>query len=365
VKRVVTVLETSGASPQDAVRGPVIAPLFASAGIEARFLGRRLKSRFTYPSWESFAARGVAGVLDRAGVWDRVEPAVLAARDRRIVTAARDADAVHLIKTGPGTLELVEELRRASRARIVYDLGDAMWLPGARGALELEAILRAVDAVTSDNEFTLDFARRHASEVHYYPGLSYVEQLDPLRAGGKPSARGGPVVVGWLGSPSTLFHLYAAWEALEDVARKRDDFVLRIVGSGRHGVPPAFERVRFTALASYALPRMLEELWAMDVGIFPMFDVEEAAARGFSKATRYMAAEAAVIASPRGRVGDVLVHGETGLLAEGRAEWRDALEALIADGARRRQLAGNALATTRRDLSMERCFAWLRKALRV
>jgi glycosyltransferase involved in cell wall biosynthesis len=117
-------------------------------------------------------------------------------------------------------------------------------------------------------------------------------------------------------------------------------------------------------LPDYKQPEMIDEVLGMDIGLFPMQDIERSRVRGVLKATIYMAGEAVVIASPVGQVADVVRDGTNGMLARSTDEWIDKLDALIVDRELRARLAREGLAMVRKEFSTEQSWRLLRAVWR-
>jgi len=269
---------------------------------------------------------------------------------------------VFLVKTdSPG---LVRELRGTTRARLVYDLADTR-RHDDRESGDIEDIARHVDAITVDNGVALEFARRFGKPVHLFPPLSYVERFDELRAASRRD-RDGRVVIGWIGTPSTTANLYQILDALEDVSRRHEPVHVRLLGvPTTHEILGRFEHVRATVRASYDADAMVREVVEMDVGLFPQYDLQQAAMHGVTKALIYMGGGAATVASPVGEVTQLIRDGENGLLATGRSEWVAKLGSLVVDPALRARVADAGLRSIRTTTTVEHCFAQLRRALEV
>jgi glycosyltransferase involved in cell wall biosynthesis len=103
----------------------------------------------------------------------------------------------------------------------------------------------------------------------------------------------------------------------------------------------------------------------MDIGLFPLFDVEDSRIRGFLKALVYMSGETAVIASPRGQIPELIQDGINGMLADSGSEWEEKLGLLIKDAVLRKQIAARGLETARRHFSIEKSFEGLLLALKL
>lgn len=358
--RVLVLLEGGDAYPSGIVRGLAYREHFARAGYEAIYMNRRL------PALARLIHRPppLLGPLTSTrpvslGIYAAME-VVARAYESRIFSMARTCDLVYMSKVR--SLRFVGRLREATRAPLVLDFGDSVWLQ--REGEAFNEVLRLVDAVTTDNEFTARHVRQHNANCTVIPDTPQVHEFDRLRARHRRKASGDTLTIGWIGSPLTLFNLFAAWPALERVFRRQPQLRLRLVGTGsdRRLLPP-FEHVRWSARPTYDQAGMIEEVLGFDIGLFPMLDVENSVVRGSLKAMVYMAGEAVPVCSPISDVPDVVTDGYNGFLADGTGEWTAKLERLVADGRLRHEMAANALATIRSRFTIESSFATLKNVL--
>jgi glycosyltransferase involved in cell wall biosynthesis len=365
MKRVLVVLDTSGWAAQDQVRGTIYQPYFAEQGIKVRYVGYHPAPPLGLMRAGSRWAQHVVSSIEYKAAWWTLDTVGTRVNHRRIARLAAEFDVVHLIKIR--SLPLIRELRARSGARLVYDLGDALWLPHhAVHYRDIVEILRQVDAVTCDNEYGLAYARQHNPVVFEWRPPSQVELFDQARQRRKQSKAGDELVIGWIGSPGTAFNLYVIWEALERVFEAHSRIHLRIVGAGpTRDRLPNFENVSLSVLPTYTRREMIDEVLNMDIGLFPMFDVFDSKTRGILKALIYMSGEAAVVCSPRGKCVDLITDGVNGLLADSRSEWIEKLGALIDDGDLRRRLVAAGLETARTGYSLRESFEDVRAALAV
>lgn len=352
MKKLLVVLEAGDSLPSGVIRGLAYEQLFAEHGFEAQFVSRRPAKLF-----ENSALRKV---LEFPPVHNRLMTRAIAANESRIRKLARDVDIIYLNKVS--SHELLQDLLRDKHARIVYDFGDAIWLQEWSPA-KLDEVLSQVDAVTTDNEVTASYVRKVNPNCVVIPDAPALHAFDARRAelSRKPSDR---IVLGWLGSPATAYNLYVIWEALEELFQRHENLHLRLVGTGNDlRFIPEFENVKFSCVPSYDQARMVEEVFGMHVGLFPLQNVERCQMRGVFKATNYMSGEAAVVASPVGQCAQFIRDGVNGLLAATKDEWVAKLEQLIFDAGLRRGLVENGLACVRENFRVDQSFAKLKQVL--
>jgi glycosyltransferase involved in cell wall biosynthesis len=354
MKKLLVVLEAGDSLPSGVIRGLAYEQLFATNGFDATFVSRRPARLFEtnkFPLRQLFEFPPLRNrLMDRA----------VAINESRIRKLARDADVVYLNKVS--SHGLLQDLLNEKHARIVYDFGDAIWLQ-EWSASELNDVLRRVDAVTTDNEVTASYVRQVNPNCIVVPDAPALHAFDLRRTelSQKPTDR---LVLGWLGSPATAYNLYVIWEALEELFQRHEHLHLRLVGTGHDlRLIPEFEKVKFSCVPFYDQARMVEEVFGMHIGLFPLQNVERCQMRGVFKATNYMSGEAVVIASPVGQCTEFIEDGVNGMLAATRGDWIEKLERLILDHELRRRLAEHGLASVRANFGVEQSFARLKQVL--
>ena len=355
--RLLVILEAGDRWPSGVVRGLVYRDLFASHGFSACF---KVRQPHAMMDWLSSPHSIFYDFLIRPSVQEWLLNRAARASEQEILKLARDVDVVYMTKIV--SFPFIHALRRETKARLVYDFGDAVWLAG-NNSDEFDDVLRTVDAVTTDNESTADYIRTINANCVVIPDAPQVEEFDKRRAelGNKPEDR---INIGWIGTPGTAYNLFLIWEALEEVFGRHPELHLRLVGVGDdlQYLPP-FEKVNFSCRPSYDQAGMIEEVFGMHIGLFPLQNVEKCRVRGFLKAAVYMSGEASVLSSPVGQCADIIQDGVNGLLAGSTQEWIDKLEMLIGDRNLRERLARNGLETVRSRFRLDQSFAILKEVL--
>jgi glycosyltransferase involved in cell wall biosynthesis len=237
---------------------------------------------------------------------------------------------------------------------IVYDFDDAVFLPNtseanqAIGSLKnpgkIAEILKLSTHVIAGNSYLAEYAARYADEVTVVPTCVDTASWRPRAA---PRSQDAPLVVGWIGTPTTTPYLLALRDVFVEVARTHD-FVLRVSGSvGPIEIPGVrVENVPWT------LASEVELFNTCDIGVYPLPDDEWTRGKCGFKAIQFMACGVPVIASPVGVNREIVTDGGDGLLAAAPAEWAASLRGLLDDGAKRAALGAAGRRTIERSYSL-------------
>lgn len=248
----------------------------------------------------------------------------------RLLGGLRGFDVVFLFReaapVGPAVLERLIARRGVP---IVYDFDDAIYLPNASGANRIFSVFKCVGKtrticrlsahVTVGNEHLRRFASRHARRTWLVPTTIDVERYLPR----PPRQREAPVVIGWMGSETTLPHLRMLGEPLRELASRRR-FALHVVSPAPVSLPGV--TLRWTPWTAESEVR---DLQGFDVGIMPLPDDRWARGKCGAKLLQYMGVGVPGVASPVGVNTEIVDDGVNGFLAGTPAEWVDRLAALI------------------------------------
>ncbi|MBP8823382.1 MAG: glycosyltransferase family 4 protein [Flavobacteriales bacterium] len=225
-----------------------------------------------------------------------------------------------------------EEAFRTSRAKLVFDFDDAIWLQNVSEANRTWAwikdpgktskIIGLCDLVLAGNAYLASYARRYNPGVQVVPTTINTEEYLP-----RTSRPTGPVVIGWSGSITTIQHFCLAVPALRRLkALFGDRIAFRVVGDGSF---------RMDELGIRGLPwrrdTELDDLRAMDIGIMPLPDDEWARGKCGLKGLQYMALGIPTLMSPVGVNTEIIRHGVNGFLPRNEEEWVEQVSRLVED----------------------------------
>lgn len=237
----------------------------------------------------------------------------------------------------------VERRIAKSRAKLVFDFDDAIWMPAVSAsnrwaswikfAHKVPEICALADVVTVGNAYLGQYAKRAgARRVEVLPTTIDTDYHVP-----KPNGAAGedrPVCIGWTGSFSTVRYFELALGALRRVRERFGARVrFKLLGDASY---------RDDALGirgqGWRLESEIEDLQDIDIGIMPLGDDEWTRGKCACKALQYMALEIPPVVSPVGANVEAVTDGVDGLYADSEDAWVQQLCRLVEDASLRRRL---------------------------
>jgi glycosyltransferase involved in cell wall biosynthesis len=208
-------------------------------------------------------------------------------------------------------------------------------------------VLRLSSRVVAGNEFLAAYARRHNGAVVTIPTavdtVRFVPRTDPPQ-----DSAPRPLVVGWIGSPTTFPYLERIAGVLRQVS-DRHPFVLKVSGAGRP--------VHFAGLEVVEAPWSLADEVTLfntcDIGVYPLTDDEWSRGKCGFKAIQFMACGVPVVAAGVGVNREIVRDGENAFLATTPGEWMEKLERLLTDRALRARFAAAGRRTIEERYSLD------------
>ena len=273
-------------------------------------------------------------------------PAVARAYWQRLrrVQAMKQYDVVWLEKEAwPWLPHWLELPLLGSATRLVVDYDDAVFhrYDAHRSSLvrsllgnKIDGVMQRAHLVTAGNAYLANHARAARSQaVEWLPTVIDLARYPLAATTHEKDALGDrPVVVGWIGSPSTADYLQQVSAALQPLQASGR---IRCVAIGARP-----DQVIGTPFHAEAWQETTEvaQLQRFDIGIMPLPDEPWERGKCGYKLIQYMACGLPVVASPVGVNTELVVQGENGFLASSEAQWTEAIGALVADADLRRRL---------------------------
>ena len=184
---------------------------------------------------------------------------------------------------------------------------------------KIDQVMRFASIVVAGNEYIAARAKAAtAPQVQIIPSV-----VDLNRYQVKKRTKNNPLVVGWMGSPSTVKYLNSIFVALVEV-HKQQPFILRVVGANFACNGLNVDCVSWTEDSE------VEWIQSFDIGIMPLDDSPWEKGKCGYKLIQYMACGIPVIGSPIG-VNCEIVTQDLGFLPATIDAWGHALLALLND----------------------------------
>jgi len=237
---------------------------------------------------------------------------------------------------------LFEEALSRTRARIVFDFDDAIWLSNAseanRGLAWLKRpgktakIISLADMVIAGNEYLRDYALQFNPGVAVIPTTIDTDRY--VKRGAPPHPR--RVCLGWSGSITTMQHFRLVVPILRRLRQRfGDQIAFKVIGDRNYRL----EELGIQG-ADWDPRTEVEDLSQFDIGLMPLPDDQWAKGKCGLKGLQYMALGTPTVMSPVGVNTSIIADGKNGFLAGSEDEWFEKLSRLVESPRLREKLGG-------------------------
>lgn len=218
-----------------------------------------------------------------------------------------------------------------SRAKLVFDFDDSIWLSNVsdankslnflKNAGKTGKIISVSDHIIAGNDYLANYALKFNHRVSIIPTTIDTDVYTPSRNASKYNA----VTIGWSGSITTIQHFNHAVPVLKRLKKKYADRIrIEVIGDGNY----RHEELNIQGKPWNAQSE-IEDLNALDIGIMPLPDDEWAKGKCGLKGLQYMALGIPTLMSPVGVNTEIIRDGENGFLPQNEDEWFEILSDLI------------------------------------
>ncbi|MBU0635293.1 MAG: glycosyltransferase family 4 protein [Candidatus Omnitrophica bacterium] len=236
---------------------------------------------------------------------------------------------------------------------LIFDFDDAIFLiPPKRSNIlylfrcrrSIERIIGLSRLVIAGNSYLGEYALKFNPRTEVIPTCI---DTDKFCVQNKQYVKSDKFIVGWIGSPHTLFYLEPIKEVLRQIS-SRYNIRLLLIGAEDfriEGVEVICEK--------WTIETELEQLSKFDIGLPPLLDDEWSRGKCGLKALQYMATGVPVVCSDSGVYRQMITDGLNGFLAKNKEEWTQKLSRLLQDEKLRKQLSGAARKTVEDKYSLK------------
>ena len=222
---------------------------------------------------------------------------------------------------------------------IIFDFDDAIFLPPPNRPNEFIEKFKKPDNVgriiwmsvhtIAGNKYLSEFTLRHSSSVSIIPTSIDTDIYYPRTARGD----NGRVVVGWMGSITSLPLLEAMKSIFIRLSARFDNIGFKVVG-GNFSIDGLLKVVS----KKWSSKEEIDDLKSFNIGIMPMPDSEWTKGKCGFKAILYMGMGIPCVCSPVGINKEIIEDGVNGFFASTEDEWVEKLSLLIKDPQLRKKL---------------------------
>jgi glycosyltransferase involved in cell wall biosynthesis len=217
-----------------------------------------------------------------------------------------------------------------SRAKVVFDFDDSIWLQTVsegnkklaflKNAEKTERIIKLADLVFAGNQYLANYASQFNSNIVIVPTTIDTSAYQPIE-----KTNSSFICIGWTGSFSTIQHFEYRLNALKKIKEKyRKKVQFKVIGDGSY-----FNEDLEVRGLPWKKETEVKDLEEIDIGIMPLPNDEWAKGKCGLKGLQYMGLSIATIMSPVGVNTEIVKDGINGFLAESEEEWVDKLSLLI------------------------------------
>ncbi len=224
------------------------------------------------------------------------------------------------------------EKQFAKKSTLVYDFDDSIWLLDVSSAnkgfgwlkrpQKTGEIISYSSIVFAGNEYLADYARNFNSKIIVVPTVLKTSDISYRYP---QKLLNTPLIIGWIGSTTTIKHIEWAHPILKCVLDRFIDKVKLVVVADKQ---PSLEGIDYEyRVWSPEIEKQL--LSSMDIGVMPLPDDEWTRGKCGFKGLQCMSYGIPVVMSAVGVNNQIIEHGNNGFLANTADEWVELLSTLI------------------------------------
>lgn len=291
-------------------------------------------------------------------------PAVLREWQVRQANVLPEPGAAHAVlmqrdAIGFNLAELEDWLARWKGAggRLVYEIDDDLLdVPGLKArhykgdahaaAAKVRLLGRSADLVLVSTESLARLMSEINSNVVVIPNaldadLWRLENLRQRTQGAHRRMSGGPIRIGYIGTPTHDEDLDHVAEAMRQIEKKYGSLVeIEVIGGFQNRTPTFGKRVAIPKKSDYPnFVRWLHERVHWDIGIIALAENKFNQSKSYLKFLEYAALDVAIVVSAGSTYQPVARHRHNALVARSTGEWVESVSALIESPSLRAQLS--------------------------
>lgn len=209
---------------------------------------------------------------------------------------------------------------------------------------KIDNVMRFSDCVIAGNSYLAERAiSAKAKQVVIIPTVIDTEQYEV-----KSDYQSEPIIIGWIGSPTTFKYVENILPVLNELIEKYHCKVHIVGAKSSLALAKNIEFITWTAATE------VSSIKKFDIGIMPLDNTPWELGKCSYKLIQYMGCGIPVVASPVGMNKDVVEEGINGFLANSNQEWLLCLEKLILNETMRKDFGQNGREKAEKNYSIKK-----------
>lgn len=192
---------------------------------------------------------------------------------------------------------------------------------------KIDSVMKNSSCITVGNSYLMERAKKNNSSVQWVPTVIDIDRYTLRR-----KKTSDPIVIGWIGSPSTQKYIVEIKDALIAISKKHPIRLL-LVGANKN-ITNYLPGIKVEVVPWDESTEVMH-IKRMDIGIMPLTDGPWEKGKCGYKLIQYMACSIPVIASPVGVNVDIVNYSNSGYLAGSINEWIKFIDALASNSEQR------------------------------
>ncbi|MFN8436921.1 MAG: glycosyltransferase family 4 protein [Cytophagales bacterium] len=241
-----------------------------------------------------------------------------------------------------GSFYFYERKAAKSKAKLIYDFDDAIWLQHVsegnknlaflKNPEKIKKIIEVSDLVLAGNQFLTEYAKTYNSNSVLFPTVVDTDKYTKIE-----KTSNNYICIGWSGSFSTFEHFELILPVLKKLKTEFGDQIkLKVIGAPYKNLDVDIEFVNWSEETE------IKNLNDFDIGIMPLEQNIWNEGKCGLKALLYMSMGIPSVVSPVGVNKSIITPEENGYWASTELEWYENLKKLILDKELREKLGSQA-----------------------
>jgi len=226
---------------------------------------------------------------------------------------------------------MFEYLLSKLHSKIIFDFDDALFV---QNETKIQSLCKLSNSVICGNDYLADFAKKHNPNTYIIPTTIDTQKYIPKT---HPTTK--KLTVGWTGTSGNYANFSQNLiETLQKLTQKYENLSILFICDKK---PPKHFNFPYNFI-QWQESSEVEDLQKIDIGLMPLEDSAWTRGKCGFKLIQYGSIGVASVGSDVGVNSQIIINNTTGYLISKESEWYNALELLIQDDSKRKDMGQEA-----------------------